>query len=160
MREKTKKTEKKLEDLENRLKRALADYVNLEKRIVREKEDFVKFSNAQLLDKLLSVLDDLERCEEHLKDKGVTMVRQRFQEILASEGVEEIKVLGEQFNPETMDAVEIVPGPKNKVVEVILKGYLLNDKVLRPVKVRVGGGKLAKKQEKELETEKLRGNYV
>lgn len=159
-RKKAKKTERKLEDLENRLKRALADYANLEKRIAREKEEFVKFSTAQLLDKLLLVLDDLELCQEHLKDKGLTMICQRFQEILKSEGIEEIKALGKKFDPEMMDAVEIIPGPKNKVLEIVLKGYFLNDKVLRPVKVRVGGGKLTKKQEKELETEKLRGNYV
>lgn len=140
-RKQAKKTEKKLEDLENRLKRALADYANLEKRIAREKQEFVKFSNAQLLDKLLLVLDDLELCEAHLKDKGVTMVYQRFQEILESEGVEEIKALGKKFDPETMDAVEIIPGPKNKAMEIVLKGYFLNDKVLRPVKVKVGQGK-------------------
>ena len=138
---KAKKNEPKLEDIENRLKRALADYANLEKRIAREKKEFVKFSNAQLLDKLLLVLDDLELCEEHLKNKGVTMVYNRFQEVLESEGVEEIKVLGKKFDPETMDAVEIIPGPKNKVVEIVLKGYILNNKVLRPAKVKVGQGK-------------------
>lgn len=140
-RKRAKKTEKKLEDLENRLKRALADYANLEKRITREKQEFVKFSNAQLLDKLLLVLDELELCETHLKDKGVSMICQRFQEILKSEGVEEIKALEKKFDPETMDAVEIIPGPKNKVMEIVLKGYFLNGKVLRPAKVKVGQGK-------------------
>ncbi len=140
-RKKTKKTELKLEDLENRLKRTLADYANLEKRIAREKKEFVKLATAQLLDKLLSVLDDLELCERHLQDKGVSMVCSRFQEVLESEGVEEIKALGKKFDPGTMDAVEIIPGPKNKVVEIVLKGYLLNDKVLRPAKVKVGQGK-------------------
>jgi molecular chaperone GrpE len=84
---KAKKTEAKLEDLENRLKRTLADYANLEKRIAREKEEFVKQATAQLLDKLLSVLDDLELCEENLKNKGVTLTRDRFREVLQSEGV-------------------------------------------------------------------------
>lgn len=138
---KAKETEKKSEDLENRLKRALADYANLEKRIAREKEEFVKFSTAQLLDKLLLVLDDLELCKEHLKDKGLAMICQRFQEILKSEGVEEIKVLGEKFDPETMDAVEVIPGPRNKAMEIVLKGYFLEGKVLRPAKVKVGQGK-------------------
>jgi molecular chaperone GrpE len=138
---KDKRTEKKLEELENRLKRVLADYANLEKRIIREKEEFVKQANAQLLDKLLTVLDDLELCEKHLKDKGITLVCARFQEALASEGVQEIKTQGEKFDPETMDAVEIVPGSRNKVVNVVLKGYKLNDKVLRPAKVKVGQGK-------------------
>lgn len=128
-------------DFENRLKRALADYANLEKRIVREKEAFVKFANARLLDKLFLVLDDLERCQKHLKNKGLSLANDQFKEVLASEGVKEMKVLGRKFDPETMDATEMTAGPKNKVVEVVLKGYYLNDKVLRPAKVKVGQGK-------------------
>jgi len=129
---------KKLDDFENRFKRALADYANLEKRIEREKSDFVKLANAQLLNKLLSVLDDLELCEKHLKDKGVSLVYNRFREVLKSEAVEEIKALNEKFNPETMDCVEMVSGPKDQVVGVVLKGYFLNNKILRPAKVKVG----------------------
>ncbi|PJC28010.1 nucleotide exchange factor GrpE [Candidatus Shapirobacteria bacterium CG_4_9_14_0_2_um_filter_39_11] len=135
-----KKTDK-ITDLENKWKRALADYANLEKRIEKEKEDFVKFANAQLLDKILNVLDDLESAEKHLKDKGLTLAGNRFREIFKEEGVEEIEVLGRNFDPELMDAVETVDGPKNKVVEVVLKGYKLYGKVLRPAKVKVGGNK-------------------
>lgn len=134
------KKKDQIADLENKWKRALADYANLEKRIEKEKEDFVKFANAQLLDKLLNVLDDLESAEKHLKDKGLTLAGNRFREILKEEGVEEIEVLGRNFDPELMDAVETVDGPKNKVVEVVLKGYKLYGKVLRPAKVKVGGG--------------------
>jgi len=137
---KTREADQKLEDFENRCKRALADYANLEKRIEREKSDFVKLANAPLLNKLLSVLDDLELCEKHLKDKGVSLVYNRFREVLKSEAVEEIKALNEKFNPETMDCVEMVSGPKDQVVGVVLKGYLLNNKILRPAKVKVGQG--------------------
>ena len=140
-RKKVKQVEQELEDLENRLKRALADYANLEKRILREKGEFVKLANAQLLDKMLAILDELELCQEHLQDKGLAMVCQRFQEVLASEGIKEIAAQDKEFDPETMDAVEIIPGAKNKVKEVVMKGYLLNDKVLRPAKVKVGQGK-------------------
>jgi molecular chaperone GrpE len=137
---KTAKVEPQLTELENRLKRSLADYANLERRIIREKEEFVKNATAQLLDKLLSVLDDLELCEKHLQDRGVSLVCNRFKEVLQSEGVKKIKVLGKKFDPETMEAVELIPGPKNKVVAIVLKGYFLNDKVLRPAKVKVGQG--------------------
>lgn len=163
MTKREKKIDKKIKDLENRLKRALADYANLEKRIIREKEDFVKLASAQLLNKLLSVLDDLELAERHLKNEGVSLVCNRLREILRSEGIEEIKATGQEFNPEMMDAVEMVTGPKNKVVEVVLKGYLLHGKVLRPAKVKVGQGKLSEKQKDEskvAERETLRGNYV
>jgi len=133
--------EEKIADLENKWKRALADYINLEKRFEKEKKVLAQFANAQLLDKILPILDELEICAKHLKNKGLTIVLVRFQDVLKSEGIEEIKVQGEKFNPETMDAVEIVKGPKNKVMEIVLKGYFLNEKVLRPAKVKVGQGK-------------------
>jgi molecular chaperone GrpE len=130
----------KLADLESKWKRALADYANLEKRIDKEKEVFVKFSNAQLLQNLLPVLDDFERAEQHLKDQGLTLAVNKLKEVLKNEGVEEIQALGEEFNPHLMEAMEMVYGPKNKVVEVVVKGYLLNDKILRVAKVKVGSG--------------------
>lgn len=133
--------EKKVTDLENKWKRALADYLNLEKRSKKERATFIRLANAALLDKLLSVFDSLEKCEQHLQDKGLTFSLKQFKTILESEGVEEIEVEGKEFDPETMDAVEMVTGSKNKVIEVVLKGYQLSDRVLRPAKVKVGGQK-------------------
>lgn len=131
----------RIEELENNWKRALADYQNLEKRTVQEREKFVKWANATLIDKLLGVLDTLEKAVDHLKDKGLKLALDQFRIVLESEGLKEVKAVAEEFNPETMDAVEMVKGNKNKVVEVVLKGYILNDKILRPVKVKVGRGK-------------------
>jgi len=131
-----------LNDLENKWKRALADYANLEKRIDNEKQSFVKYSNLKLLEKLLPILDDLEAAENHLKDQGLKIILNKLKEILKSEGVEEIKTHGEEFNPELMEAIEIIEGPKNKVMEVLRKGYLLEEKVLRIAKVKVGGVKV------------------
>lgn len=139
-RDEIKQLQAQIEELDNKWKRALADYQNLEKRIEKEKESLVKFLNASLIDKLLAVLDDLERAEIHLKNKGLTISVNQFKEVLQTEGVEEIKAQGENFNPETMDCTELVKGPKNIVREVVLKGYKLNDKVLRPAKVKVGKG--------------------
>lgn len=137
---KIKKLETQIAELENKWKRALADYQNLEKRIEKERGQLVKFLNASLIDKLLGVLDDLERAEKHLKNKGLSIAVNQFQEALKTEGVEEIKAQGENFNPETMDCTEMVKGPKNIIIEVILKGYKLNGQILRPAKVKVGRG--------------------
>lgn len=149
---KIKKFEEKIVDLTNKWKRALADYQNLEKRVVAEKKEFAQFANASLLDKLLPVLDGLEKCHRYLKDRGLGLILDQLKKALESEGLEEIKAKGERFDPAKMDAVEMVKGEKNRVVEVILKGYKLNDQVLRPAKVKVGIGgidaekvKLAKK---------------
>jgi len=133
--------EEKIIDLENKWKRALADYDNLEKRVVKEKEDFVNFSKSCLIIKVLGILDDLERCQRHLRDEGLYLIVNRLKEVLNSEGVEEIEVLGKNFDPKLMEAVEVAKGKKNKILKVALKGYLLNKKVIRPAKVKVGKGK-------------------
>jgi len=132
------KFQNQVEELTARWKRALADYANLEKRVQAEKESFVKFSNAALLDKLLAVLDDLERAEKHLQNKGLTMAVGQLRTILETEGIVEIESRGKKFDPERMDCVEMVKGKKNLVIAVQQKGYLLNGKVLRPAKVKVG----------------------
>jgi len=137
---KLKKLEEKIAELNNKWKRALADYQNLEKRTVQEKTEFVKFASAALLDKLLFILDGLEKCQAHFKDKGLDLVLSQFKKVLESEGLEEIKTEGEEFDPQLMDAVEMIKGKKNYVIEVILKGYKLNNKILRPAKVKVGTG--------------------
>jgi molecular chaperone GrpE len=134
----------KITDLENKLKRALADYDNLEKRIEREKRDFLLFSSAHLLRRVIAIIDDLDRCNVHLKDQGLTLVTKKFHDFLVEEGVTEIKAENQTFNPETMEAIEIVAGPKNQVVAVLECGYLYNEKVLRPTKVKVGSGVIAK----------------
>jgi len=127
--------------LEEQLKRALADYQNLEKRIRKETERWQQDRFFHLADKLLGVLDNLERAEKHLQDPGLKMAVNQFRKVLASEGIEEIKSDGEVFNPETMDCVAVVTGPKDVVVETLSKGYSLNNVVIRPAKVKVGSGK-------------------
>ena len=141
------KKQDKIADLENKWKRALADYANLEKRVEKEKEDFVKFFNAVLLVKLLGILDDLEKCQRHSKDQGLALICDRFAKIIKEEGLEEIQALNNDFDPNLMEAVETVEGPKGKVAEVVLKGYKLNGKILRPAKVKVGSGELKKQKE-------------
>ena len=134
------KTTEKTKSIENQLKRALADYQNLLKRTAVEKQEYIKFANVSLLEKLLSIIDNLEIADKHLKDAGLKIVLRQFQSFLETEGVGEIKVLRTLFNPLTMDCTEIVAGPKDKVIKIVKKGYTLHDRVLRPVKVKVGKG--------------------
>lgn len=129
-----------IQDLENRFKRALADYQNLEKRHASQKDDLVKFANQGLLDKLLPLLDDLERAQAHLHDSGLELIIDQFRQLLISEGVTPIISDRQIFDPQTMDCAEVVPGPKNKVVTTLAKGYYYHDRVLRPARVEVGSG--------------------
>lgn len=129
-----------IQDLENRFKRALADYQNLEKRHASQKGDLIKFANQGLLDKLLPLLDDLERAQAHLQDSGLELIIDQFHQLLISEGVTPIISDRQIFDPQTMDCAEVVPGPKNKVVTTLAKGYYYHDRVLRPARVEVGSG--------------------
>lgn len=126
-------------DLEAKWKRAVADYRNLERRVNDQQRVVVKWANAMLIEKLLVIMDDLERANKQLRDKGLGLVIERFGDVLKSEGVELIEALEREFDPQLMECVEMVKGAKNQVVKVVLAGYTLNGKVLRPAKVAVGG---------------------
>lgn len=140
---KTKKVEEKEKDLETQLKRALADYQNLERRIDEERRLLSHLSSALVCEKLLPVLDNLENAQNHLQDEGLAMVVKQFKDVLTSEGVEEIEAEGSTFDPNLHEAVEISQGEKDGVVlKVLRRGYKINDKVLRPVQVAVGRVKL------------------
>jgi len=128
--------------LENQLKRTLADYQNLQKRVVSDQQDFVKFANAALLTKLLPLLDDLNRANSHLKNKGLQLTVDQFKAILNSEGVKELQLLNTSFDPKNADCVELVPGKKDYIIEIVQTGYALANRVLRPARVKVGKGDL------------------
>jgi len=136
---KIKKLEEQIADLENKWKRALADYDNLIKRIEREKSEFIEFANAGLILKLLEVLQNLDKAEKHIKDQGLTIAIEHLKKIIKEEGVEEIKVLGNNFDTRLMECIERVEGKENQVIEVVNKGYLMHGRVLRPAQVKVGG---------------------
>ena len=125
---------------DDQLKRALADYQNLTKRVESERLEFIKYVLEQFLGKLLPVVDALEAASAHLKDQGLDLALQQLETVLADEGVKEMSLINQPFDPKTAECVEIIPGKKDQVVSVTQKGYLLNDKVLRPARVKVGKG--------------------
>lgn len=133
------KLEERVQELENNWKRAVADYRNLERRVKKERADFAKYTNEVILLKVLPLLDDLERAVAAGADEGLKNIVEKFRSVLQSEGVTEIDALGEEFDPTKMEGVEEEhePGGDEKVVDVVEKGYMLGDKVLRPAKVKV-----------------------
>ena len=146
------KKDQKHQELEERLKRTMADYQNLERRIEEERRLLSKLSAMLLVEKLLPVLDNLENAQSHLKDEGLEMVIRQFKEILNQEGVEEIEAIGQQFDPNQHEAVEIAEGPdEGRIARVVAKGYKIEDKVIRPAKVVVTK-KAATQDQKQEET--------
>ena len=100
----------KNKDLENQLKRALADYQNLEKRIAEEKSSWVKSANKDLILRLLPGLDSLLLAEKHTEDKGVRVSIDYFLDILRKEGIETLETIEKEFDPRLMEAVSVREG--------------------------------------------------
>ena len=140
--------EEQLAEMESNWKRALADYQNLQKRVAEEKVNFTQFANGTLIRKLLPVLDSLEMIKEHFEDESIKVVVKEIKGILKDEGITEINAENAAFDATTMEAIEMVPGEKNTVVEVLKKGYLLRSRLLRPAEVNVGLGDAQKRADK------------
>ncbi len=144
---------KQVEDYKETLQRLQAEFENFRKRIEKEKEEFVKYSDASFIKELLPIVDSIESCIEKMQNEneieGVLLIRKQFMDLLHQKGLEEINSLGEKFNPEQHEAMmqDNEPGKEDGVVlEEFQKGYLLHDKVLRPAKVKIN--KLEGKAEK------------
>lgn len=131
--------EEKIADIDNKYRRALADYQNLEKRVREEKSEWIKGANTALLQRFLPLLDTLTLASSHSEDKTLAVVSSMFTDVLKNEGVEKIETIGKQFDPTIMEAVEIVSGDDNIVVSEKRAGYTLYGKLLRAAEVAVGG---------------------
>jgi len=132
------KARKETNDFKNKYLRALADYQNFEKR-VREEQETVRVKGKQeIFIQLLSILDSLEKAEVFIKDVGLKQVKDSFCQLLRDEQIEEINLLGKEFDPRLAEVVDVVVGERNNiVVEVLRKGYRFGGKILRVAQVKV-----------------------
>lgn len=136
---------KELEESRDRFLRGAADFENAKKRLARERDEFVKFSQENLLRDLLPVLDNFERALSHAGESkdpviaGIQMVFKQMNEIFKSQGLVRVKTLGEKFDPACHEVMAFVPGPgrEDEIVDEIAPGYFLYDRLLRAAKVRV-----------------------
>ncbi|MEO8581908.1 MAG: nucleotide exchange factor GrpE [Patescibacteria group bacterium] len=126
------------QEFEEKYKRVLADYRNLEQRMTTDRVQYMKMANRWLIEALLEPLDFMEKATEHIADKGLRMVVDRFYQVLGEEGLTEIEVVGKPFDEKTMEAVDTAEGEENKVMKVVSKGFRLHDQVIRHAKVVVG----------------------
>jgi len=119
-------------------------------RLSRDLERRVDIARADMMRRVIDVLDDLDRAiaaassatDPTILLQGITIIRDRLFQVLASEGVQPVETLGHPFDPRTAEAIATVesddPSLNDKVVEEIVKGYSLGDTLLRPARVRVG----------------------
>ncbi|KKS66735.1 MAG: Protein GrpE [Parcubacteria group bacterium GW2011_GWC2_42_6] len=118
--------------------RSQADFINYKRRQEEQLAEWSKMFGAGLVADLLPVLDTLDASIKNGGDDGLKAMREQLFKVLQGHGLQEIKSVGEKFNPEWHEAIEAVAGEEpGVVVEEIQKGYILNGKVLRVVKVKV-----------------------
>jgi len=129
---------KEAEEWKGKYLRALADYQNLEKRTQGEKQEIRKYAADTVTARLLPALDILTAASAHIKDTGLELALKELSAVLSEQGVERIPVVGKPFDPHQMECIEVVAGTDNIVVEELLPGYRLHDKILRVAQVKVG----------------------
>ena len=124
----------KEEEYLNGWKRERADFINYKKDEMERIGTLLKYANEEIILKLLPVLDNLSLAVNHIKDNGLEQIKKQLEDFLQKEGIEPIEVIGKQFNPNTMEAVE---GDGETVSEEIQRGYTLNGKIIRVAKVKL-----------------------
>ncbi len=142
-----KELKKKAEEHLAGWKRAQADYQNLKKRLASDQNNYIKSANEELLLQILPVLDNFQSAYDALPKeltdnswvKGIKYIKAQLEDVLKKNNIEEIKALNEKFNPEFHEAINQQKNKSKKIMikKVNLKGYLLNNKVIRPSKVEV-----------------------
>jgi molecular chaperone GrpE len=148
--EQIEKLEKEVADIKDKHLRLQAEFDNFRKRTLKEKMELLKSGGETVLTSILPVIDDLERAlaafgeveDENPFKQGITLIYNKFQDFLKQNGIKEIDAKGKDFDTDLHEAITKIPAPteelKGKIVDVIQKGYLLNEKVIRFAKVVIG----------------------
>ena len=144
------KAEAEIADLKKQLLYKIAEFDNYRKRTMAEKVELIMNGGEKTITAILPVMDDMERALEQMKKaedvsavvEGVELIRKKFMGILEKLGVKAIETEGAEFNVDLHEAIAQLPAPsdemKNKIMDCTLKGYKLNDKVIRHSQVVVG----------------------
>nr|MDK2850789.1 molecular chaperone GrpE [Candidatus Cloacimonadota bacterium] len=146
-----------LAELKDKYLRTMAEFENYRRRTSAEKAEWIRQATKDLALHICDVLDNLERAliqasveeRESPFGKGIILIEKQLAKILEREGIKKIEALGQEFNPEYHEALAHIPSEyeENIVAAIIQNGYMMNDKVIRPVRVAVSNGKLMKTQE-------------
>ena len=148
LKKKLEEKEKEAKENYDRLLRMAADFENYKKRAAKEKEEWTKFANEDLLKGVLPFIDNLERAVNHAQKvndtgvliEGVRLTLQQLLQSLSKFGLSSFESTGKPFDPAVHEAMLVVETDQyepNQVIEEFQKGYLLNDRLLRPATVSV-----------------------
>ena len=150
MEEKYKELKEKYDELNDRYIRLYADFDNYRKRVLKEKIELSKQAGEQFFKGLLPIIDDFERGLKNIENadsldslrEGINLIYKKFKEFLEKNGVKEIEINNGEFDTDYHEAVTKIAAPseelKGKIIDVLEKGYMYNDKILRFAKVIIG----------------------
>ena len=138
-------TEEKFTQLNDKHLRLFAEFENFKKRTAKERMDLYKTAGESILTALLPVLDDFERsikANQKQEDEGVVLIYNKLRSILETKGLKAMEdPIGQELNTDYHEAITNIPAPsddmKGKIIDVVEKGYFLNEKVIRYAKVVV-----------------------
>lgn len=151
----TEKKEEKTPEMEiaewkDKYLRLYSEFENFRRRTAKERLELISTASGDVIKEILPVLDDLDRATESNKNaedieavkEGFNIVQNKISKTLSGKGLKEMEAKGESFDAELHEAIAKIPAPeeglKGKVIDVIEKGYYLNDKIIRYAKVVVG----------------------
>ncbi|MDD3633207.1 MAG: nucleotide exchange factor GrpE [Candidatus Cloacimonetes bacterium] len=159
--------EKECAEWKDKYLRCIAEFENYRRRSNEEKADWIKMATQRFALEVCEVADNFERAlnqvSEDKKDdsfvKGMMMIAEQLKKVMEKEGITKIDALGKPFDPAIHDALAHIPSEydENTIAAVIQNGYMLYDKLLRPVRVAVSSGKIENKSE---ESETMDNNEV
>ena len=147
--EKLEEAEVQIEELKKQMLYKAAEFDNYRKRVMQEKAELIKNGGTKVITTILPILDDLDRAQQTMDKmedvaackEGVVLIIDKFLKLLKQEGLEKMEVVGKDFDTDYHEAIAMVPAgeeKKGKVIDCVLDGYTLNDKVIRHAKVAVG----------------------
>ncbi len=144
------KLKAELEDQKDKFVRKVAEFENFRRRSAKERVELIQTAGKEVITDLLDVLDDCDRAQKQIEKSednkeikdGVLLVFNKLRNILSAKGLKPMQTIHEEFNPDLHEAITEIPAPtgesKGKILDEIVKGYYLNDKIIRHAKVVVG----------------------
>lgn len=168
LRQQLNELQKEKDELFGRLQRVSADYVNLQKRSLKQISESIEYEKEKIIKTLLPALDNFEhtiqKAGESLQTeifKGIQIIYDQMLDILKAHGVEQINALGEKFDPSLHEAMMQKAEPEeqdNIVLEEFQKGYKLNGRVIRPSKVIVNKLPAEEPEKEKVELQEQKSN--
>lgn len=144
------KLKAELEEAKDKYLRKVAEFENFKRRNARERVELIQTAGKEVIIEMLDVLDDCDRAQKQIETsedmkaikEGVLLVFNKLRNILQARGVKAMETINKEFDPDLHEAITEIPAPspelKGKVVDELMKGYYLNDKIIRHAKVVVG----------------------